>query len=99
MRKVNEHLKMKYKARVVLGLQHNLNQVKTKESQMRLACQFRLFRATYLKLNVAFKALKMYPALRRKRLIYKYKQITHMTNYRALQLIKVATIRSREERR
>ena len=47
IRKVNDYLHEKRRKRAVAGLRTNLEQIRTKEQNLRVACQFSLFRHPY----------------------------------------------------
>lgn len=47
IRKVNDHLHEKRRKRAVDGLRCNLQQIRAKEQNLRVACQFSLFRHPY----------------------------------------------------
>ena len=47
IRKVNDHLHEKRRKRAVDGLRRNLQQIRAKEQNLRVACQFSLFRHPY----------------------------------------------------
>ena len=57
IRKVNDYLHEKRRKRAVAGLRTNLEQIRTKEQNLRVACQFSLFRHPYFIIKQAFRAL------------------------------------------
>ena len=57
IRKVNEYLRVKRRARALAGLKVNLETIRTKEQNLRVACQFRLFRHPFFIVSTAFRAL------------------------------------------
>ena len=64
IRKVNEYLRIKRRTRALAGLKVNLETIRTKEQNLRVACQFRLFRHPFFIVSTAFKALKEAPVRR-----------------------------------
>ena len=74
IRKVNDYLHEKRRKRAVDALRSNLEQIRTKEQNLRVACQFSLFRHPYFIIKQAFRALQEAP-LRRKENAIKVKTL------------------------
>ena len=64
IRKVNEYLRIKRRKRALTGLKVNLDKIRTKEQNLRVACQFRLFRHPFFIVAQAFRALREAPIRR-----------------------------------
>jgi hypothetical protein len=58
MRVVQSHIDDKRRQRALAGLKRTLEQTKTKSSNNRMACKFRLFRYKHFLMLTAFKAIK-----------------------------------------
>jgi len=88
MRKVEEHLQVKYRQRVLNSLRANQHKAHTKETNLRKACQFRLFRYPALLKAQTLNTLRYFPRHQREMKELQAQKVKAFRQKRVLELMK-----------